>query len=145
MQCQTAQKRMWGSVELGNVEDRDILRHLESCTVCSSVWQDMLRFQHELQQFKTAQPSPEFVGKVMEKIESVEEDATASAEQHNTDPVWTTWNHAWIASAATFTVLALSEAILTGDTSSGLPAVTAYTLRFGRTVSEFAVQITHLF
>lgn len=140
MQCTEAEERMWLRLAQENVEDMQLNQHLTTCSECARLWREMQQFEQQLGALKLEQPSAGFVDRVMEHIER----EPLRRNHIRKKNAWTTWNHLWVASAATFVLLQLGGGAMT-DSSTGLPSVTVYALKFGWTVTEIAGKIPNLF
>lgn len=140
MQCQEAQERMWHLLDQENVEDIQLKQHLATCRECKCLWQDMQQFEWKIRNLKLEHPAAGFVDRVMERV------GRERLHHKTIHPInrWSTWNHLWVASAATFIFLMLGGGTAL-DGSSGLPTITVYALKLGRTVTEIAGQIPKLF
>lgn len=139
MRCQDAQERMWHCLDQ-NVKDMELKRHLATCRECTHMWQDMQQFEREISKLKLEHPAAGFIDRVMERVERERLDHKTTHTRNR----WTTWNHLWLASAATFVFLFLGGGTEL-DGSSGLPTITVYALKFGWTVAEIAEQVPKLF
>lgn len=141
MQCMQAQERMWQCLDQKNVRDIRLQQHLDICRRCACMWQDMNQFQQELDELKFAQPSADFVERVMEaaKGEALDQLSSRLLKQK-----WATWNHLWIASASTLLLLWIDGNIVTEE-ASGLPVIAFYALKFGWAITEMAGYIPKLF
>lgn len=140
MTCREAQEQMWRRLSQANVEDIRLQQHLASCPGCARTWQEMRQFEQDLSNLKLQTPSARFVDNVMERVEQAPLHPYGRPARNR----WTTWNHLWVASAATFALCSMVSRV-EADSSSGLQAFTVYALKIGWAVTEMAGKISNVF
>lgn len=137
MDCSQARERMWHCLDQKKVELR-LQQHFASCTHCERIWQEMKQFEEVLHTLRLDRPSEGFVNSVMDAVKQEKVD-----RRHTGKNKWATWNHLWIASAATFVLLMMGGGSDVG--SSELSSITIYAIRVGWKVTEIVGHIPHLF
>lgn len=138
MDCRQAQERMWHCLDRRNA-DTGLQHHLAGCTDCHQLWQEMKLFEDQLHTLRLDRPSDRFVDSVMGAVKQEK----VYSEHDGKKSKWTTWNHLWIASAATFGLLMMGGKSVVD--SGELSSITIYALRLSWKMTEIAGHIPHLF
>lgn len=133
---------MWTCLNQGNSEDERLAQHLDSCTECERTWQEMKQFEQSLQALKLSHPSAGFVDQVMD---AVKEETTYTHPVYKRNR-WATWNHLWVASAATFALFMVGSNVSGAPTDGGggFSAITVYALKIGWKVTEIVGHLPNL-
>lgn len=138
MDCTQAQERMW-FVDQGNGEDPELEQHLVHCADCNHLWHEIQQFHQELLALKAERPSTDFVDQVMHEVHQAPGHHPHACPQNK----WTTWNHLWVASAATFLLLLTGGGL--ADGSTGIPAIAERVLSLSWEVTQLVGHISNLF
>ncbi|WP_054951422.1 anti-sigma factor family protein [Numidum massiliense] len=160
MRCEQVWERMW---DVDGV--RQMEAHIATCPRCAAEWQLVQQFERELATITADAPSARFTDHVMARVAkepplskqlSQQSHATESQRQPmqaNDEPsaaahrpsgwTWSTLNHLWVASAATYVFMLGGRTFV--DDGSGLPLVAVYSVRLGRAIADMVGWIPSLF